>query len=155
VLIAVQSDHAIQVPLSIWRNDALLGWQARGDQLQALFYGAMLMMMLYHLFLFLSVREPVYLYYVGWTASLTLLQAALQGHAQQYLWPTVGWLGGHIMTLLLPLIVLIGSRFTVSFLELAQRRASLAALLRLHAHVAVALILLTPFVPPVWLLPAD
>lgn len=155
VLISVQSDHAIQVPLSIWRNDALLGWQARGDQLQALFYGAMLMMMLYHLFLFLSVREPVYLYYVGWTASLTLLQAVLQGHAQQYMWPTVGWLGGHIMTLLLPLIVLIGSRFTVSFLELAQRRASLATLLRLHAHVAVALILLTPFVPPVWLLPAD
>ncbi|MEE4251762.1 MAG: 7TM diverse intracellular signaling domain-containing protein [Alcanivoracaceae bacterium] len=155
VLIAVQSDHSIQVPLQLWRNDALQRWQAHGDQLQALFYGAMSMMMLYHLFLFLSVREPVYLYYVGWTASLTLLQAVLQGHGQQYLWPSFSWLGGHIMTLILPSIVLIGSRFTISFLELTEKQASLARLLGLHGHIAIALLLLVPFMPPVWLLPLD
>ncbi|MCC1495512.1 hybrid sensor histidine kinase/response regulator [Alcanivorax sp. 1008] len=155
ILMSIQSDHSIQVPLRLWRNDALQSWQANSDQLQALFYGAMLVMMAYHFFLFLSVREPVYLYYVGWTASLTLLQAALQGHAQQYLWPTIGWLGGHVLTLLLPLIVLIGSRFTISFLELPDRRASLANLLRMHGHIAVALVLLVPFVPTVWLLPLD
>ena len=155
VLISVQSDHAVQLPLQLWRNDALHRWQSHSDQLQTLFYGAMLVMMLYHLFLYLSVREPVYLYYVGWTASLTLLQAVLQGHAQQYLWPTIGWLGGHIMTVLLPLIVLIGARFTNSFLDLPLRRPSLARLLRVQGHIAAALLLLAAFLPPLWLLPLN
>lgn len=104
VLIAVRSDYAIQLPIRLWRNDALQHWQSHGDQLQAMFYGAMLVMMLYHLFLFLSVRERVYLHYVGWTASLTFLQIILQGHGQQYLWPTTALFGSHIMTVLLPLI---------------------------------------------------
>lgn len=155
VLISVRSDHAIQLPIRLWRNDALQQWQSRTDQLQALFYGAMLVMMLYHLFLFLSLRERVYLHYVGWTASLTLLMIILQGHGQQYLWPTTALLGGHIMTLLLPLIVLIGSHFTISFLALAEHRASLAKLLQLHIYAAIALLLLMPFIPTVWLLPLD
>ena len=59
--------------------------------------GAMLIMMLYNLFLFASIREKVYLYYVGWTGSLTLLQIVMQGYGQQYFWPDMPWAGSHIM----------------------------------------------------------
>ncbi len=155
VLIGVHSNHTMQIPVSLWRSDALAKRQQRDDQLQAAFFGAMLIMMLYNLFLFASVREKVYLYYVGWTASLTLLQALLQGYAQQYFWPDMPWAGRHIMTLLLPMIVLIGSQFTQTFLELPQRRPGLAALMTLHIRIAAALLLCTPFVPPEWLVPTD
>jgi signal transduction histidine kinase/CheY-like chemotaxis protein len=155
VLIGVQSNHTMQLPVELWQRGALRDAAAFEDQLQAAFFGAMLIMMLYHLFLFASVREKVYLYYVGWTGSLTLLLAILQGHAQQYLWPQLPWLASHSLTVVLPMIVLIGARFTVSFLDLRQRRPSLATLMQLHVRAAVALLLLAPFAPATWLLPAD
>jgi signal transduction histidine kinase/CheY-like chemotaxis protein len=155
VLIGVQSNHTMQIPVSLWRSDALAQRQKRDDQLQAAFFGAMLIMMLYNLFLFASIREKVYLYYVGWTGSLTLLQTVLQGFGQQYFWPDMPWVGSHIMTLLLPLIVLIGGQFTLAFLELRQRRPGLATLTTIHIRVAIALLLCAPFVPPEWLIPAD
>lgn len=155
VLIGVQSNHTMQIPVSLWRSDALAKRQQRDDQLQAAFFGAMLIMMLYNLFLFASIREKVYLYYVGWTGSLTLLQIILQGYGQQYFWPDMPWAGSHIMTLVLPLIVLIGGQFTLAFLELRQRRPGLAALTTLHIRIALALLVCAPFVPPAWLVPAD
>lgn len=155
VLIGVQSNHTMQIPVSLWRSDALTKRQQRDDQLQAAFFGAMLIMMLYNLFLFASIREKVYLYYVGWTGSLTLLQIILQGYGQQYFWPDMPWAGSHIMTVVLPLIVLIGGQFTLAFLELAQRRPALAGLMTLHIRIALALLVCAPFVPPAWLVPAD
>jgi len=155
VLIGVQSNHTMQIPVSLWRSDALAKRQQRDDQLQAAFFGAMLIMMLYNLFLFASVREKVYLYYVGWTGSLTLLQAVLQGFGQQHFWPDMPWAGSHVMTLILPMIVLIGGQFTLAFLELPQRRPGLAALMTLHIRIAAGLLLCAPFVPPEWLIPAD
>lgn len=155
VLIGVHSNHTMQIPVSLWRSDALLQRQQRDDQLQAAFFGAMLIMMLYNLFLFASIREKVYLYYVGWTASLTLLQAVLQGYGQQYFWPEIPWAGRHVMTLVLPLIVLIGGQFTLAFLELRQRRPALATLMTLHIRAAMVLLLCTPFVSPRWLTSVD
>lgn len=155
ILIGVQSNHTMQIPVSLWRSDALANRQQRDDQLQAAFFGAMLIMMLYNLFLFASIREKVYLYYVGWTGSLTLLQAVLQGFGQQYFWPDMPWAGSRIMTLVLPMIVLIGGRFTLAFLELPQRRPALATLMTMHIRIALALLLCAPFLPPAWLVPAD
>jgi signal transduction histidine kinase/CheY-like chemotaxis protein len=155
VLIGVRSDHAMQVPVSLVTADALTQWLSRQDHYQSLFFGAMLVMICYHLFLFLSLREKIYLYYVVWAGVLTLLQVVLQGYSHQYLWPQHAWLGGQVMMVLLPVIVLTGARFTSAFLELPQRRPGLSRLLNLHAHAAALLILGAAFLPTRWLLPAD
>jgi two-component system, sensor histidine kinase RetS len=155
VLISVRSDHAMQVPVRLMPAQTLQQWLSWQDHYQALFFGAMLVMICYHLFLFLSLREKIYLYYVLWAGVLTLLQAVLQGYSHQYLWPEQSWLGGQVMMVLLPVIVLAGARFTSVFLELPERRPGLSRLLNLHAHAAAALILAAAFLSPVWLLPID
>ena len=150
VLIGVQSHHTIQLPLRLGQTEAFRRADAAADQRQALFFGAMLVMLCYNLLLFVSVREPAYLYYVGWTASLTALQAILQGYPQQYLWPEAAALGSHALTVLLPLIVLIGGYFTQAFLELREHRPALARLIRFNTHAAVLMLVLASFLP-LWL----
>ena len=54
--------------LSYWENTVL-----------GLFFGAMLMLALYHLFLFVSLREPAYGYYVGYVLSFGTVNLLYKG----------------------------------------------------------------------------
>lgn len=56
-----------------------------------IYYGIMIIMVLYNLFIFMTVRDISYLYYVLFIASLILLQLILNGFAFQYLWPDNIW----------------------------------------------------------------
>ena len=56
---------------------------------QGIYLGIMLVMLLYNLFLFLSVRDRSYLHYVTFIASLTLLWMAQFNQAIEVLWPSM------------------------------------------------------------------
>ena len=51
------------------------------------FFGVMFVMALYNLFIFATLREVTYLYYVGFVVFMSLIWAALDGLSYQYLWP--------------------------------------------------------------------
>ncbi|HAC30365.1 MAG TPA: diguanylate cyclase, partial [Marinobacter hydrocarbonoclasticus] len=58
---------------------------------EGIYYGIVLVMMLYNLFVFMAVGERSFLYYVGYIASMPLFLASLHGVAFQYLWPEATW----------------------------------------------------------------
>lgn len=51
------------------------------------YYGIFIVMCLYNFFLFLSLRNTVYLYYIFYVTGFGLLQLSMNGFAFQYLWP--------------------------------------------------------------------
>jgi signal transduction histidine kinase/CheY-like chemotaxis protein len=153
ILIRIRSHHAVQMPLLIVSDSGLSHWRAQRDLYQALFFGALSVMLLYNLILFISVRETAYLYYVLWTGLLGALMAMMHGYTQQHLWPATPWLGSHALTLLLPAIVLTGSRFITLFLDLERKHPPFARILQWHALGAGALMVSAPFFSPGWLLP--
>ncbi|MFN3405063.1 MAG: 7TM diverse intracellular signaling domain-containing protein [Cytophagaceae bacterium] len=51
------------------------------------FYGIIIIIALFNLFLFLSVRDKAYLYYVFYVISIGLFSASMDGMAFQFLWP--------------------------------------------------------------------
>jgi signal transduction histidine kinase len=55
--------------------------------LHGVYYGFMLLMILYNLFIYFSLRDSSYLYYVLYISLMGLLNATLNGHAFHYLWP--------------------------------------------------------------------
>ena len=81
------SDGVAAAPLHLWRPEAL--W--RNDQATyavfALYFGLLGGLLLYNLLLFLSVRDPAFLTYALFVASMGSAQGALTGLGSQFLWP--------------------------------------------------------------------
>ena len=72
--------------LAVWSYEYLHG-RDRSEQIQyGLLYGVMAAMVLYNLFLFFSVRDRSYLYYVLYIICLCMLLASHRGLTFEYLW---------------------------------------------------------------------
>src|SRR5690606_25416770 len=54
---------------------------------QGLYFGVMFIMFFYNLFLFLSVRDRSYLYYIFYVLAVTLVQLNVTGVGYKYIWP--------------------------------------------------------------------
>lgn len=74
-------------PITIWDKDTYIEKTQREFILLGLFYGIIVVMILYNLFLYFSLRIKSYLYYVI-AISFTLLgKVSINGIGFQYLWP--------------------------------------------------------------------
>jgi PAS domain S-box-containing protein len=87
IYLRFQSDLAMTFPLTIWSWEAFTTAELPGRFKSGVFYGALIILLGYNLFLFFSLREASYLYYVLFLASMLVGQAAFEGIAGQYLWP--------------------------------------------------------------------
>lgn len=116
----VETSSSMQFPLSIWEErDFFLN-----DQNQVLgmglYYGIMLIMVLYNLFVFLSVREANYLYYVLYVGCMAGFLASLQGISFQYLWPEATEWNDQSIVVFLSGVVFFAATFTRNFLRLGE-----------------------------------
>lgn len=83
----VKSAEQLILPISVNKPDSLWQVLSREDLLSGLFIGAILIMFLYNLFIYFSVRDKSYLYYVIYVASVGFVQIGIKGFTFQYLWP--------------------------------------------------------------------
>ena len=121
----IETSSSMQVPLRIWEErDFFISDQNRLMGL-GLYYGIMMIMVLYNLFVFMSVREDNYLYYVLYVACMAGFLASLQGLSFQYLWPEATNWNDNSIVVMLGGVVLFGSLFTRNFLFLANGAAHL------------------------------
>nr|WP_294792048.1 7TM diverse intracellular signaling domain-containing protein [uncultured Mucilaginibacter sp.] len=82
----VKSAEQLILPISIAQPNALWQFLSKDAVLSGLFIGAIIIMFLYNLFVFFSVRDRSYLYYVIYVASVGLTQIGIKGYTFQYLW---------------------------------------------------------------------
>ena len=73
------------VELNLWQVDAFYQHESQKQFFMALFFGAMLILLLYNLFIWLSVREKVYLYYVLAFTGIVFHHFFYKGLAELYL----------------------------------------------------------------------
>ncbi|WP_449436966.1 7TM diverse intracellular signaling domain-containing protein [Pedobacter steynii] len=71
----------------------------RRDLIFGLYSGALLIMFLYNLFLFFSVRDKSYVFYVFYILFTWLSQISVQGFATKYFWSDNLWLHEHSVTI--------------------------------------------------------
>lgn len=81
------SGNSIVVPMTLVERTRYLARTAAIETGFGLFYGSLLIMALFNLALYTSLRDTSYLLYAMSVIATTLFQATLSGHAQQYLWP--------------------------------------------------------------------
>ncbi|MBI5636900.1 MAG: response regulator [Nitrospinae bacterium] len=81
--------------LTAWGTNHFLAKNNIETLLLGLYFGALLVMCLYNLFIYFSVRDTVYLIYVTYILLAGLTYFGLNGLAFQYLWPSSPFLGNH------------------------------------------------------------
>ncbi len=117
-LLRIKSDDVIIVPLVAGDATFIKAENRKKDVVFGLYSGVILVMFLYNLFIYLTVKDESYLYYVIYTLFVGLTQLVLQGFTYEYLWPESPWLANQSLTLF-PAIAGIGlCLFIQRFLDL-------------------------------------
>ncbi len=136
-----RSDHVLGFPLRAATGAVLYESNQRRDLLNGGYFGLLATLMLYNLFVFLSLRDRTYLYYVLCVLMVGLNVAYQHGYAFQFLWPCLPALNTPMLFSALGTLCLI--LFTDAFLDTARYAPRLR---RLHwpiAGLAVLILLLT------------
>lgn len=143
----VQSTSSVQIPIHIWDETTLLETTSTSVLSLGLYYGTMIVMVLYNLFVFVSVREVTYLYYVIFVASMALFLASINGISYQYLWPNDLWWNDQSIIICLTSAIIFGGLFTSNFLKLSQHKPVFGKIIHAGIGVAVLTLIAALFLP--------
>jgi len=114
----LHSQGSIQAPLTLWSTEAYLEDQPTRLYVLGMIYGVLLVMLVYNLFIFLSVRDVSYLYYILYIASFGLYQVSVNGAGIAYFWPDSPWWANAATPLFIGAAGLFGCQFARHFLQL-------------------------------------
>jgi signal transduction histidine kinase len=110
--IRFKSNFHLQVLIEENGIESLLEKQHDMDIGLALYLGLMIVMVIYNLFLYFSIKDITYLYYVGYVFFVTLTYASFKGVSFEYLWPNTPY-----FNFLIPSISSTATIFTVLFVR--------------------------------------
>ena len=117
VYLRVASHGSIQAPLILWSSHAYIEDQPGRLYILGIIYGALAGMLAYNLFIFLSVRDPSYLYYILYITCFGLYQLSVNGAGIEYLWPDNPWWANVSTTFLIAAAILFASQFSRTLLQ--------------------------------------
>lgn len=120
VFIRFETVNAMQMPLTLYNPKRFIEAKQVENISMGLYYGAMVVLMIYNLFLFSSIRDVDYLYYSFYVCFLSLFLAGLNGINFQYFFPNHPQWNDKVLALAINGIVVSASLFAVSFLKLKQ-----------------------------------
>lgn len=90
--IQVRGGGDLHPPLHIWNKDTFLERIPNEHLFQGLFYGMIMVMIIYNLFIYFSLRIRAYLFYVISISFTLVAYMALNGDGFKFLWPNFpGW----------------------------------------------------------------
>ncbi len=140
----------VHFPLEILSARQFAEEDHREGLMQGIYFGLMFVMIFYNLFLYLSIKDPSYLYYLCYVASFGILQASMNGIAYEYLWPTPSWWADHCVPVFIATTIAFGSLFCMSFLDLRRNtpffHRVFLALIVLAGLVGVLTVAASPYV---------
>lgn len=142
IYLRLESQGSIQAPLTLWSPVAYLQEQSAHIYILAVIYGVLLVMLVYNLFIYLSVRDRSYFYYILYIGSFGLYQVSVNGLGVQYFWPESPWWANTSTPFLIGAAGLFGCQFARSFLHTYEHSPWIdRALILLMALGAVTMVL--------------
>ena len=116
VYIRAETTGTLQIPLSLWDYAGFLEHEQTINFTSGLFFGAMLIMLLYNLIVYFELKEKTYLYFVIYIAALTTVQLSITNYGFQYLWYNSPWFESKSFTVVVGLLIASASQFVKGFL---------------------------------------
>ena len=118
LLLRVHGTKQIHVPLKVMAPGAFSRTRARRNLLLGAYVGIMLVMALYNLFVFVSIRDRSYLFYVLYILVICATQLSVLGIGQAYLWLGLPWLSSSSSIILVLGSILLGVQFARRFMDM-------------------------------------
>lgn len=128
-LVRIDTAPSAVIPITAYPSGEFWAPLSLGDITNWLFYGILLAMVIYNTFLFLTIRDPSYLYYVLFVSSFGVLQLSLDGYLFQYFWWDNRGYDYRINFWLSSISVILAGLFIIHFLNLARISRSLVSLM--------------------------
>ncbi len=120
VYLKIASKEGIQLPITVGCENMIFEKIKNRDLLSGIYYGIMIAMILYNLFIYFSVRDKSYVYYVVYIVFVMLTQATIQGYSYQYLWPGSIFMVRYDMYIFPCLVGISGMEFMKFFLKVKR-----------------------------------
>lgn len=131
--IRVASSYALTVPIMLWQEDAFYAHQQKTLMVQFLYYGGLLTLLIYNLFLFFSLKNRQFLYYALFAGLFGMGMLAGNGYGRLLLWPDLAKFDDISQTFLLSLTSAMGATFTSAFLNTRNQLPRIHRLLKTSA----------------------
>lgn len=119
-LLRIESDEQIMLPIYMGSRYEITRNNIEKSIGFGFYAGIIIVMFLYNLFIFFSVRDVSYFYYVLHTFFIGLTQISFHGYTFQYLWSDIPFWTEKSIFILSCLVSIAGIGFLVVFLELKR-----------------------------------
>lgn len=146
IFLRITSDSAMAVPVRVWDEQAFAAASASQDAFYGIYFGFMIALLSYNLFLFTATREGSYFWYVGYLASTMLLQAQLTGYTDRLIWPERGGLANPVALAGFAALLVTGAQFVGSYLVGADIGRLIPRLMRAMQAAVLAIVVSYPLV---------
>lgn len=146
----IASRYTLTVDLNAWQPQAFFVSQQKSLAMQAMYFGELLALLLYNAFLFISLRDRRFLYYVLFTASLGFGIFAGNGFGRELLWRDAKEFDVVSQTFFVCLAMVFANLFSRQIIQVPKIAPRLAQLMRWSIFVLVAvasLLLLSVAIP--------
>ena len=121
----IASSEGIQLPITVGSPKSIYSHIKKRDILSGLYFGTMLVCIIYNFFIFLSVRDKSYVYYVVYAIIILLTQTSVQGYTFQYLWPNFPTIAKYSLFIFPSLVGMASLLFMNDFLKVKFYHKSL------------------------------
>jgi two-component system, sensor histidine kinase LadS len=145
--LSVSSKGTVSFPITLWKPQKFISESNTKQIGFGIYYGVMLVMLLYNLFLFFSLKEISYVYYVINIFSNILLQISINGLSYQHLWANSPNWNEITVPLFIAMLTFTSLLFTSSFLNMAKLMPRMNKVFQFSMAVSVLIALGTTFMP--------
>lgn len=83
----VTTNGTLQLPMTLWEADAYIASEHHDTLLEGMFYGILAIMLFYNGFIYWSVKDHSYLFYVCYLVCVLGFALSIKGVGYEYFWP--------------------------------------------------------------------
>lgn len=136
-----------QFPFYIQPEEQFYASQAKIDIVYGgAFFGIIIVMLLYNFFIYLSLKEKVYIYYVLMHFCAFIVYLSYSGYGYEYIWSQYPWINARIIPLAIISHGFTGTIFTRNFLDTKLYTPVLHKVMGAILIIYVLILLIIPFV---------
>ena len=137
----------IQIPLEIHSRAHFYKKASWSDVIYGLLYGVLVLILAHSFFLYISLKDISYLYYIIFVIGSLLFYPADSGHSYQYVWSNQIFWANRVILFGLAVMVTGAAVFAINFLNIKKYSTVLFRILQLITALGAIQVVLSFFIP--------
>jgi len=147
IYLKINNDFSIHLPLYIYTPEGFSNSVAVEELLYGGFIGSLLILIAYNLFMFISVKESTFLYYILYMASYLIFLLTERVHGLSILGEIPNFFHKDNLSFYIWITWLFALALARSFLETKEHEPDLDAIIKLFIALATISIVVSPLIP--------